>query len=293
MGARLLADEETAALAACAFDPDGRVEFQALGQSCVNLGALAGFQADESDKVLFAPLPSDLDALAAHPFIAEKLMPVLGVVRSPSVEHAIQACELITEHGGLGHTSAVYAPDEDVITRFALAVRTGRILVNAPTAVGALGGVYNSMTPTFSLGCGTWGGSNTTDNVNYRNLLNIKAVSRRQTPPQWFRVPSDTYFNPGALENLRQLGARQPMIVTDGPSDARGVPAQIGRYLNTDSVHVFSAIEPEPTEAQIRGGRRGAPARRRRRDHRRRRWVGDGCGQGDAPVPGESAAQSP
>ena len=61
--------------------------------------------------------------------------------------------------------------------------------MNAPTAVGALGGVYNSMTPTFSLGCGTWGGSLTTDNVNYRNLLNIKTVSRRQAPPQWFRVP--------------------------------------------------------------------------------------------------------
>ena len=120
--------------------------------------------------MLLAPLPTDLDALAAHPFIAEKLMPVLGVVRSPSVEHGIRACELVTEHGGLGHTSAVYATDEEVIERFALAIRTGRILVNAPTAVGALGGVYNSMTPTFSLGCGTWGGSNTTDNVNYRNL---------------------------------------------------------------------------------------------------------------------------
>ena len=160
-------------------------------------------------------------------------MPVLGVVRSPSVEHGIRACELVTEHGGLGHTSAVYATDESVIERFALAIRTGRILVNAPTAVGALGGVYNSMTPTFSLGCGTWGGSNTTDNVNYRNLLNIKAVSRRQTPPQWFRVPSDTYFNPGALENLRTLGLRQPMIVTDADSEARGVADEIRRHLET------------------------------------------------------------
>ena len=156
-------------------------------------------------------------------------MPVLGVVRSPSVEHGIRACELVTEHGGLGHTSAVYATDEDVINRFSLAIRTGRILVNAPTAVGALGGVYNSMTPTFSLGCGTWGGSNTTDNVNYRNLLNVKAVSRRQTPPQWFRVPSDTYFNPGALESLRQLECRQPLIVTDGASEERGVADEIRR----------------------------------------------------------------
>ena len=108
-------------------------------------------------------------------------MPVLGLVRSPSVEHGIDACALVTEHGGLGHTSAIYATDEAVIERFAQRIRTGRILVNAPTAVGALGGIYNAMTPTFSLGCGTWGGSTTTDNVNYRNLLNIKAVSRRQS----------------------------------------------------------------------------------------------------------------
>jgi len=254
MGAKLLNREETDALASKSFTDDGRVEMQVLGQSCVNLGALAGFEAADTDKILLAPLPSDLEALAAHPFIAEKLMPVLGVVRSPSVEHGIAACEIVTEHGGLGHTSAVYANDEDVINRFALAIRTGRILVNAPTAVGALGGIYNSMTPTFSLGCGTWGGSNTTDNVNYRNLLNVKAVSRRQTPSQWFRIPSDTYFNPGALENLRQLGASQPMIVTDGPTEARGVVDEVRSRLGNDAVHVFAGIEPEPTEAQIRAG---------------------------------------
>ncbi|HUA02592.1 MAG TPA: iron-containing alcohol dehydrogenase, partial [Solirubrobacteraceae bacterium] len=213
-----------------------------------------GFEATDADKVLLAPLPSDLDALASHPFIAEKLMPVMGLVSSPSVEHGIRACELVTEHFGLGHTSAVYATDSDVIDRFALSIRTGRILVNAPTAVGALGGVYNSMTPTFSLGCGTWGGSNTTDNTNYRNLLNIKTVSRRQTPSQWFRVPSDTYFNPGALDNLRQLTASRPLIVTDRWTMARGVAEEVRHYLTAGAVHVYSGIEPEPTEAQIRSG---------------------------------------
>jgi acetaldehyde dehydrogenase / alcohol dehydrogenase len=254
MGARLLTDEQTAALAARSFTDEGKVQLDVLGQSCLNLAGLAGFDASDEDKVLLAPLPTDLDAFEAHPFIAEKLMPVMGVVRSPSVEHGIRACELVTEHGGLGHTSAVYARDDQVIERFARVIRTGRILVNAPTAVGALGGIYNSMTPTFSLGCGTWGGSNTTDNVNYRNLLNVKTVSRRQTPPQWFRVPSDTYFNPGALDNLRQLGASRPMIVTDGPTMARGVAEQVRHYLTADAVHVFTGVEPEPTEAQIRAG---------------------------------------
>src|SRR5664279_2919921 len=100
MGARLLNDEQTSALARKSFRDDGRIEFSVLGQSCSTLAALAGFEAEDADKVLLAPLPSDLDELAAHPFIAEKLMPVLGIVRSPSVDHAIAACELVTEHDG-------------------------------------------------------------------------------------------------------------------------------------------------------------------------------------------------
>ena len=254
MGARLLEPQEVDALSALAFDESGKVEIGVLGQSCLNLGAMAGFPVDAADKVLLAPMPSDLDELARHPFVQEKLMPVLGLVRSPSVDHAIAACELVTEHGGLGHTSAIYATDEAVIERFGRAIRTGRILVNAPTAVGALGGVYNSMTPTFSLGCGTWGGGNTTDNVNYRNLLNIKTVSRRQAPPQWFRVPSDTYFNTGALDSLRQVRAARALIVSDAPTEARGVVDDVRRYLDGMAAHVFTDVEPEPREAQIRAG---------------------------------------
>ena len=254
MGARLLTSDEVGKLSDVAFAPDGSVELGAVGQSCVNLGSMAGFETVEADKVLLAPLPSEIDELERHPLLHEKLMPVLGLVRSPSVEHALAVCELVTEHGGLGHTSAVYATDEDVIQRFAETIRTGRILVNAPTAVGALGGVYNSMTPTFSLGCGTWGGSVTTDNVNYRNLLNIKTVSRRQAPSQWFRVPSDTYFNVGAIDSLRELRATQAMLVTDPGSESRGVAEEIRQHLDGIGVHVFSDIEPEPGEDQIRAG---------------------------------------
>ena len=129
-------------------------------------------------------------------------MPVLGVVRSPSLEHGIDACALVTEHGGLGHTSAVYARDEDVSDRFALAIRTGRILVNAPTAVGALGGVYNSMTPTFSLGCGTWGGS-----------MHDRQRQLPQPAQHQGRLPSPgaAAVVPRAVGHLLQRGlARQP-----------------------------------------------------------------------------------
>ncbi|RIK92647.1 MAG: bifunctional acetaldehyde-CoA/alcohol dehydrogenase [Proteobacteria bacterium] len=255
MGARLLAPAEVEAIAKLAFTESGDPNIEAVGRSPAALAEKAGFRAEPTDKVLLAPLPSDLAALGEHPLVHEKLMPVLGLVRSPSVEHGVAACELVTERGGLGHTSAVYARDESVVDLFARRVRTGRILVNAPTAVGALGGIYNSLTPTFSLGCGTWGGSCTTANVNVDNLMNVKVVSRRATPPQWFRVPSDTYFNAGALENLRQVEARTAVIVTDADGERRGVADEVRKYLRVSGgVHVFSEIEPEPDERQIRAG---------------------------------------
>ena len=122
------------------------------------------------------------------------------------------------------------------------------------------------MTPTFSLGCGTWGGSTTTDNVNYRNLLNIKAVSRRQAPPQWFRVPSDTYFNAGALEQPAPAARpRRSLIVTDADTEARGVGRRGARATSAaPRVHVFADVEPEPGEAQVRAGVERARALRAR-----------------------------
>ena len=254
MGAHLLTPDQVDALADFAFGGGDTVNLAALGQQAPELAARAGFTVAPTTKILLAPLPDDLGLLTAHPLLAEKLMPVLGLVRAHSVEHAVDVAVLVTEHGGLGHTSAIYAHDDAAIEAYSLAVRTGRILVNAPTAVGALGGVYNNLTPTFSLGCGTWGGSSTTENVNYLQLLNIKTVSYRRTPPQWFRVPSNTFFNAGALENLREIRCEVAVVVTDADSESRGVVDLVRSKLRTRHVQVFAEVEPEPDEALVRRG---------------------------------------
>ena len=255
MGARMLGAHESEALAMRVLAGDGQGRAAALGQSCTNLLAMAGLDSDRDDhtKVLLAPLPADLVALEEHPLVYEKPVPVLGIVRSPSVTHAIAVCELVTEQGGLGHSAAIHARDEDVISAFAEVMRTSRIVVNAPSAVGALGGVYTALAPTLSLGCGSWGGSNTTANVNYRELLNVKTVARRQAPPQQLRMPSTTIFNTGALASLRTLAATQVLIVTDLETRARGAVDHVRSYLPAGA-HVFCGLDSEPTDAQVRAG---------------------------------------
>jgi len=255
MGAYLMNEDEAVKLADFVFEGKGdKVNMMALGQKAPELARRAGLEVPEHVKVLLAELPADLDSLTAHKLRQEKLMPVLGIVKARDVQHAIDCAVVVTEHGGLGHTCSVYARDEDVIARYSAALRTGRILVNAPTAVGATGGIYNSLPPTFSLGCGTWGGSMTTDNVNYKNLLNIKTVSRRKTPPQWFRVPADIYFKAGSLEALDEEKFQRVLIVTDHVLAENGIVRQVRSHLGNAYVRIFDAILPEPDFATVQAG---------------------------------------
>ena len=110
------------------------------------------------------------------------------------------------------------------------------------------------MTPTFSLGCGTWGGSVTTDNINYRNLLNVKTVSRRRRPPSGSGCPRTRTSTPARSTASASCEPSQAMLVTDPDAEARGVADEVRAHLDDIGVHVFSEIEPEPNEAQIRAG---------------------------------------
>ena len=70
--------------------------------------------------------------------------------------------------------------NEEMIEVFARVMNAGRILVNQPASFGALGGTYNALQPSLTLGCGTSGKNITTDNISARHLLNIQRVARRR-----------------------------------------------------------------------------------------------------------------
>ena len=89
-------------------------------------------------------------------------------------------CRKINEQGGLGHTVSIFSNDDAKIRQFAQALNAGRIVVNTPASQGALGGLYNSLTPSMTLACGSGGKNFTTDNISVRHLLNIQRVAYRR-----------------------------------------------------------------------------------------------------------------
>jgi acetaldehyde dehydrogenase / alcohol dehydrogenase len=89
-------------------------------------------------------------------------------------------CKKINDHGGLGHTVSIFSNDDAKIRYFAHALNAGRIVVNTPSSQGALGGMYNKLTPSLTLACGSGGKNFTTDNISFRHLLNIQRIAYRK-----------------------------------------------------------------------------------------------------------------
>src|SRR5262249_14473420 len=177
------------------------------------------------------------------------------VYRAKSADEAVRTCMDVIHAGGLGHTAVVFSRNEEVIQKFGEVINAGRIIVNSPGSIGALGAVYNDLVPTFSFGCGTGGGNSTTDNVNVFHYLNIKRLARRTQNHMWFRVPNQIYFNMKAVENVRQFPSRTTIIVTNAALEQVGHADIVRRHLLPEThVHVSIIPHAEPEKKVIEQG---------------------------------------
>src|SRR5690242_1349414 len=253
LGAHICSDEEAETLARALVDRQtGCLQPIAVGQKATDIARVAGLAVEPNTKLLIAPIHG---VGPEHPLSVEKLCPVLAAYRAKSAEEALRVCVDVNHAGGLGHTAVIFSRNQRIIRRFSDLVNAGRIIVNAPGSIGALGGVYNDMVPTFSFGCGTAGGNSTTDNVNIYHYLNIKRVARRTPAHMWFRVPNQIYFNFNAVENLRQFPTRSTVIITNPALEQIGHADIVRRYLPPQaSVHVCVIPDAEPEPKAITQG---------------------------------------
>lgn len=253
LGTHICNAEETVLLGNSVIDPDtGYARPMAVGQKATDIANAIGLSVKPGTKLLMAPIHG---VGREHPLSVEKLFPVLAVYRAKSVDEALKVCIDVNHLGGLGHTASIFSSNEAVIQKFGEVINAGRIIVNSPASIGALGGVYNDMVPTFSFGCGTGGGNSTTDNVNIYHYLNIKRVARRTQAHMWFRVPNQIYFNMNAVENLRHFPSRSTVIVTNPFLEKSGHVDVVRRYLPPETVaHVCVIPDAEPEVKVVRQG---------------------------------------
>jgi acetaldehyde dehydrogenase / alcohol dehydrogenase len=176
-GAYLVNAEEKKKLEAVMFDKERGVPSLAIvGKSPQAIAKIGGFSVPDRVKLLLVPLttigPEDW-------FSHEKLSPVLGYITYNSTDEAINAAKNQLLWGGAGHTAVIHAQDQAVLDKFAMEIPANRLLLNQPAVHGSVGLIYNQLPPSLTLGCGTDGGNYLSNNVNYKNLLNIKQVAKR------------------------------------------------------------------------------------------------------------------
>ena len=156
---------------------DGSLNTAIVGQAPVKIAAAAGFDVPESTQVLLV----EQDGVGKEFKLSrEKLSPVLAYYTVGSSEEGISLAEKIVEYGGVGHTSVIHSSDKHVIHEFASRIRTFRVLVNTPSPHGSVGYSTN-LDPGLTLGCGTWGGTITGDNITPLHLINRKHLAWETT----------------------------------------------------------------------------------------------------------------
>ena len=245
LGAHLCDEKETELLSRTVIDAKtGCMQPIAVGQNAVNIARFVGLQVKPDTKLLIAPIRG---VGREHPLSAEKLFPVLAVYRARSTDEALRVCVDVNHAGGLGHTAVIFSHNDEIIHKFGEVINAGRVIVNSPGSIGALGAVYNDLVPTFSFGCGTGGGNSTTDNVNVYHYLNIKRLARRTQTHMWFRVPNQIYFNLNAVENVRHFPSRCTIIVTNAALERIGHVGIVRRCTSPQThVHVLVIPDAEP-----------------------------------------------
>ncbi len=200
----------------------------------------------------------------------EETEKVLAMYKATSFEDAVAKAEQLVADGGYGHTSSLYVDavnERDKIDIFAAAMKTCRILVNTPSSHGGIGDLYNfKLTPSLTLGCGSWGGNSVSENVGVKHLLNIKTVAERRENMLWFRAPEKVYIKRGcmpvALQELGDvMGKQRAFLVTDSFLYKNGYLKPITDKLNEMGITytTFADVEPDPS---LISAQKGAEAMR-------------------------------
>ena len=188
-----LSEEEVARLEAVAFSRErGLMNPEIVGQPASFIAAKAQIAAPPEVELLIAPLPG---VGADYPLSAEILAPILAFYVVEDFEQAANLCIDLNFHGGIGHTVSIFSNDDEKIKSFAMLMNAGRIVVNTPSSQGAVGGLFNTLSPSLTLGCGTGGKNITTDNVTARHLLNIQRIARRRENLRLLRFDQNLYFD--------------------------------------------------------------------------------------------------
>ncbi|WP_040195521.1 bifunctional acetaldehyde-CoA/alcohol dehydrogenase [Candidatus Soleaferrea massiliensis] len=234
----------------------GAVNPVVVGKPAAWIAEQAGVKVPEGTKILLAKLD---DVGPDYPLSREKLSPVLAYFVVKNDKEGFEKARKMLEFGGLGHSAVIHSNNRDLCHAYGEAMKVGRVIVNSPSSQGAIGDIYNTNTPSLTLGCGSFGRNSTTSNVSSVNLINKKRIAKRRVNMQWFKVPPKIYFENDSVQYLEKMpDISRAFIVTDPMMVKLGYVEKVLYYLRKRKVYchseIFSDVEPDPSVETIMRG---------------------------------------
>ena len=173
-GGYLVKPHEKALLQAALWDEQNHRRSDTVAIPAQKIAQIAGFEIPEGTKFLIV---EEENIGKEYPFSSEKLCVVLSIFKYKGFENALRMVKAIFEVGGKGHSCGIYSFNEDHIHQLALTAPVGRIMVRQPQSKANAGSFENGMPMTSSMGCGTWGGNITSENIHLKHYMNVTWVS--------------------------------------------------------------------------------------------------------------------
>lgn len=231
-GGHFLSAAEADQLGKIVATPQRSLNAGIVGKSVEVIAKLAGLNVPSGTRCLMA----DVGGVGRdYPLSMEKLSPILSVYVVDGLDRGAERCFEILRYGGMGHTAGIHTRSREAAIKFGGEMPASRITVNTPTTHGAIG-FSTALPPSMTLGCGSWGGNVTSDNVSPLHLMDIKRVAFETRPVKSAR--------PAVTTAAASATASTPSSAP--PPAVASAAAKIGREEIAAIVDRFLAGRPSP-----------------------------------------------
>ena len=232
-GGHFLNSNDADAVARILLTPPRTLNAGIVGKSAAFIADLAGISIPAGTRCLLA----DCGGVGRdYPWSIEKLSPTLAFFVADGVEQGANRCQEILQFGGMGHTAGMHTQDRSAAIRYGEQMPAARVIINSPTTHGAIG-FSTDLPPSMTLGCGSWGGNVTSDNISPHHLMDIKRVAFETKPVN----------KQSAVSNQESLGKKPEKEELPAPRPNReDIAAIVDSFLKQKLTEMLEPAKPQP-----------------------------------------------
>jgi acetaldehyde dehydrogenase (acetylating) len=223
-GAYFLNQSQTEQLTKLVVTPQRSLNPKIVGKPATTIAEWAGIAVPPNTRCLMAEIGG---VGRDFPLSLEKLSPILTYYVANGLEEGSRLCDEILHYGGMGHTASIHTRNRDAALRYGILMPAARVVVNTPSTHGAIG-FSTALPPSMTLGCGSWGGNVTSDNISPLHLMDIKRVAFETRPVTVVAEPPVQSFQTRSAPPRQADSSTQPWI---DPHEREAIAALVDRFM--------------------------------------------------------------